>query len=211
MDLYHLFVTYFTSGGALMYPLFGVSVVAWYLSVEKMGTLKQFEKSRKKYLKRVKEIHLGATEIEIKSTKNDSYDLLLESVNSVRRGKSVGSGEILFTEFLIAAIPSLKSRLSTISSWTSVAPLLGLLGTVMGMITTFKIITDFGLGNPNLMAQGISIALLTTQAGLTVAFPMVIVHNHLANKANHLIDQIKLDGEELVNDMASWNEGVKNV
>ncbi|MEQ8979702.1 MAG: MotA/TolQ/ExbB proton channel family protein, partial [Deltaproteobacteria bacterium] len=57
-----------------------------------------------------------------------------------------------------------------------VAPLLGLLGTVTGMITTFEVITVFGTGNPRLLSGGISVALITTQLGLMVAIPLVLGH-----------------------------------
>ncbi|MFW5960346.1 MAG: MotA/TolQ/ExbB proton channel family protein, partial [Chitinivibrionales bacterium] len=61
----------------------------------------------------------------------------------------------------------------------------------------------YGLGNPNLTAEGISIALLTTQAGLTAAFPLLILHNWLVNKKDSLINQLKLDSEDLLNRIAA--------
>jgi len=206
MDVFRIFVQYFVDGGILMVPIFLVSLVAWYMSFERWGMTRRFTAARKKYLSQIEMVHRGI-EAEPK-TGDANYDLLLETVRDVRFKGKVGCGEVLFSEFLIAAIPALKLRLSTISCWASVAPLLGLLGTVMGMVATFQIITDFGLGNPNLMAQGISIALLTTQAGLTVAFPMVMLHNHLAARSKYLIDQLLLDGEELVNRMREWEPSI---
>ncbi|MDR0516175.1 MAG: MotA/TolQ/ExbB proton channel family protein [Fibromonadaceae bacterium] len=67
-----------------------------------------------------------------------------------------------------------------------VAPLLGLLGTVTGMVQTFKIITIYGNQNPALMADGISEALITTQSGLIVAFPIMLLNNRLAEKHGHI-------------------------
>ncbi len=206
MDVFRIFVQYFIDGGILMVPIFGVSLGAWYMSFERWGMTRRFTAARKKYLAQIETLHSG---VESPAKTGDAnYDLLIESVQDVRFRGTAGCGEVLFSEFLIAAIPSLKWRLSTISCWASVAPLLGLLGTVMGMVATFQIITDFGLGNPNLMAQGISIALLTTQAGLTVAFPMVMLHNYLANRSKHLISQLMLDGEDLVNRMSEWKPSI---
>ena len=68
----------------------------------------------------------------------------------------------------------------------SVAPLLGLLGTVTGMIATFDIITEFGTGDPKLLSGGISEALITTQLGLVVAIPTLILGNVLNAKANEI-------------------------
>jgi biopolymer transport protein ExbB len=91
----------------------------------------------------------------------------------------------------------MNSGLSTIAVWISVAPLLGLLGTVAGMIKTFKVITVFGAGNPALTAEGISVALITTEAGLTVAFPGLLLHTFITNRKNSLQQKIIRDGEIL--------------
>ncbi|MCL2102216.1 MAG: MotA/TolQ/ExbB proton channel family protein [Fibromonadales bacterium] len=63
-----------------------------------------------------------------------------------------------------------------------IAPLLGLLGTVTGMVKTFEVITIYGNQNPVLMADGISEALITTQSGLVIAFPLLLLNNRLAGK-----------------------------
>ena len=63
-----------------------------------------------------------------------------------------------------------------------VAPLLGLLGTVTGMVQTFKVITIYGNQNPVLMADGISEALITTQSGLVIAFPIMLLNHKLGEK-----------------------------
>ncbi len=68
----------------------------------------------------------------------------------------------------------------------SLAPMLGLLGTVSGMVHTFEVIQLFGFGNPVLLADGISEALLTTQAGLLVAFPLMLTFNYLSERMDHL-------------------------
>ena len=70
----------------------------------------------------------------------------------------------------------------------AVAPLLGLLGTVTGMIETFQSITLFGTGDPKLMAGGISQALMTTVLGLVVAIPVLFIYNILNSKAKEIIE-----------------------
>ena len=80
-----------------------------------------------------------------------------------------------------------RQGLGTIKLLAGIAPLLGLLGTVTGMIITFQSITLFGTGDPKLMAGGISQALVTTALGLIVAIPLVFLHNFLSAKANELI------------------------
>ncbi len=74
----------------------------------------------------------------------------------------------------------------SISVCAALAPMLGLLGTVSGMVHVFKTIQVFGFGNPVLLADGISEALLTTQAGLLVAFPLVVANNQLLARIERL-------------------------
>ena len=73
----------------------------------------------------------------------------------------------------------------------AVAPLLGLLGTVVGMITTFQSITLFGTSDPKLMANGISQALMTTVLGLVVAIPLLFCHSLLATRGRRLVQVLQ--------------------
>jgi biopolymer transport protein ExbB len=91
---------------------------------------------------------------------------------------------------------NLSRSLKTISTCAALSPMLGLLGTVSGMVHTFENIKLFGFGNPVLFADGISEALLTTQAGLLMSFPLMLAYNFLAGR----IEKI----EEL-----AWSEALK--
>jgi biopolymer transport protein ExbB len=95
--------------------------------------------------------------------------------------------ELKLDEAIIKETPRIEYGLSFIKILAAVAPLLGLLGTVTGMIQTFQAITLFGTGDPKLMAGGISTALVTTVMGLVVAIPLVLLHSYLAGKSNTLI------------------------
>jgi biopolymer transport protein ExbB len=99
----------------------------------------------------------------------------------------------------LAAESSLLNRgLPTIAVLAAVSPLLGLLGTVTGMIETFQSITLFGTGDPKLMSGGISQALVTTELGLSVAIPLVLFHSLLAGRANRLVEQLGKYSSDLV-------------
>ena len=91
---------------------------------------------------------------------------------------------------------NLSKSLKTISTCAAIAPMLGLLGTVSGMVHTFETIQLFGFGNPVLLADGISEALLTTQAGLLVAFPLMLAYNYLARRVEDVEEQ-------------AWSEALK--
>ena len=91
----------------------------------------------------------------------------------------------------LAEESSLLNRgLPTVAVLAAVSPLLGLLGTVTGMIETFQSITLFGTGDPKLMSGGISQALVTTQLGLAVAIPLVLLHSLLTGQVNRLVERL---------------------
>jgi len=92
----------------------------------------------------------------------------------------------------------LNRGLPTIAVLAAVSPLLGLLGTVTGMIETFQSITLFGTGDPKLMSGGISQALITTQQGLSVAIPLVLFHSLLVGRANRLIEKLGKFSSDIV-------------
>jgi len=81
----------------------------------------------------------------------------------------------------------------------AVAPLLGLLGTVTGMIDTFRVITLFGTSDPKLMSGGISEALVTTELGLAVAIPIMLLHTYLSRKSDHLIGDMEAKAVQMTN------------
>lgn len=94
--------------------------------------------------------------------------------------------ELKLSEAIMKETPKLTSWLMFLKIVSVVAPLAGLLGTVLGMITTFQSITLFGAGDPKLMAGGISQALVTTVCGLVVAIPIVLLHTAAASKAKRV-------------------------
>lgn len=84
-------------------------------------------------------------------------------------------------------VHELERYLNTLGTIASITPLLGLLGTVIGMIKVFTVITTAGVGNPAVLAGGISEALITTAAGLSVAIPALIFHRFLTGKVDRLV------------------------
>ncbi len=95
--------------------------------------------------------------------------------------------ELLLDEAITKEIPRLEKGQSMIKLLAAVAPLLGLLGTVTGMIATFQSISLFGTGDPKLMASGISQALVTTMLGLVVAIPLLFLHSLVASRSRTLV------------------------
>jgi len=90
-------------------------------------------------------------------------------------------------EAILKELPPLRRGLGTLALLAAIAPLLGLLGTVTGIIDTFQAITLFGTGDPRVMSGGISQALVTTVMGLVAAIPLLLLHSFLSTKSNRLI------------------------
>jgi len=100
--------------------------------------------------------------------------------------------ELKLDEAILRETPSIDSGVNIIKILAAIAPLMGLLGTVVGMIGTFQSITLFGTGDPRIMAGDISMALVTTALGLIAALPLIVIHSIVASKSKsilHILDE----------------------
>jgi len=115
----------------------------------------------------------------------------LNSIYSKYKGDTPEELEAQLEDVLAKAAPALEKNLSIIKLLAAVAPLLGLLGTVIGMIETFQAITLFGTGDPKQMAGGISQALVTTMLGLIFAAPLLAMYTSLSEKVSDILQEIE--------------------
>ena len=115
--------------------------------------------------------------------------------------------ELKLDEAILRETAPLESGLPLIKVLYVVAPLLGLLGTVVGMIQTFQQITLFGTGDPRMMAGGISMALLTTVLGLTVAIPLTVIHSILQTRSRALIQILEEQAAGIIARIAEQSHG----
>jgi biopolymer transport protein ExbB len=97
-----------------------------------------------------------------------------------------------------SAVPGLERHLQTLAVLGAVAPLLGLLGTVTGMIHTFQLVTVFGSGDAKLLSGGISEALVTTEVGLIIAVPVLLFHAFLARRVRIVVGALERTAAEFV-------------
>lgn len=102
-------------------------------------------------------------------------------------------------EAILREIPPMERFLASLAMLAAIAPLLGLLGTVTGMIDTFHVITQYGTGDPRMMSSGISVALVTTMLGLEVAIPIMLVHTLLSRAVDNRIAELEEKAVALVN------------
>ena len=120
------------------------------------------------------------------------------SVHSEHDTMETEALELKIDEAILKEVPRLEKYHSIIKVFAAVAPLLGLLGTVVGMIVTFQALTLFGTGDPKLMAGGISQALVTTMLGLIVAIPLVFLHSVLTSWSGTLIEVLEEQSAGLI-------------
>lgn len=96
------------------------------------------------------------------------------------------------------AVHEMERYLTALGTIAAISPLLGLLGTVLGMIEVFRVLVEDGIGNPSVFASGISEALVTTAAGLAVAIPALILHRYLLRKVDDLLMVMERQSARLV-------------
>ncbi len=112
---------------------------------------------------------------------------VLQSYRDLPQPVDMDALEAKMDEAVLRELPALERGQAIIKLFAGIAPLLGLLGTVTGMIATFQAITNFGTGDPKLMAAGISQALVTTVLGLLAAIPLLLAHNWVASRSKALV------------------------
>ena len=188
------------AGGWLMLPILLCSIVAAAIIIERTWTLRQKKVIPEKLLtgiwnllssdaltdKHIAEIENGSPLGKVLAAglinRHLSRDLIRESIEETGR-------------HVVHEMERFMNALGTISTIT---PLLGLLGTVIGMIRVFTAITVVGVGDPGQLAGGISEALITTAAGLTIAIPSLIFYRHLKRKIDDLVVVMEQEAMKLV-------------
>lgn len=108
------------------------------------------------------------------------------------KGTDTENLELKLDEAILRELPRIEAGINIIKIFAAIAPLLGLLGTVLGMIATFQQITLFGTGDPRLMAGSISMALVTTAQGIIAALPLILTHSIVAGRSKsivHILDE----------------------
>ncbi|MEO0576761.1 MAG: MotA/TolQ/ExbB proton channel family protein [Pseudomonadota bacterium] len=165
-------------GGPVGYVIIGIGIIGLAIAIWRLLVLMGVGGAMKKQLSN-----------STPSEKNPLGRIL--SVYTENRDQDTETLELKLDEAIMKEVPPLETGQSIIKVFAAVAPLLGLLGTVVGMIETFQAITLFGTGDPKLMAGGISAALVTTMLGLIVAIPLVFLHTMVTGRSRNLIEVLE--------------------
>ncbi len=196
------------AGGWLMLPIIACSVVAMAIIVERLWMLRRSRVVPNNLLAQVWHMHskgkLSSAHI---STVRDGSPLgriLAAGLVNRRHSREVMKESIEDVGHQVVA--ELECYLNTLGTIASITPLLGLLGTVIGMIKVFAAITTAGVGDPTVLAGGISEALITTAAGLSVAIPSFMSHRYFTGRVDQLVMKMEEEALKMVEVMQGERE-----
>ena len=194
-------------GGVVIWPLLCLGLLATLVSLYKWVQLASIDQVRPNKLQDVLDkINENDTETALvlaKRIKGPAGELLEIAIHNKSQSKDLLE-EILY-EKMLHTKPKLDRFLAFISLTAATAPLLGLLGTVTGMINTFKLITVFGTGDPKRLSSGISEALVTTEYGLIIAVPCFLMFAFLSRKSKGILGSMEQTAVGFVNGLTPRN------
>ena len=197
MDVFYSIVSFFGSGGVFMYPILLVFAVGVAIAVERFVTLTMVTNKNKAVWEKVQPLLSDGQFDEARemtaadeSTISQVLNMGLSLQGAVRRREDI---EIAMEESMMEIVPRLEKRTPYVALASSIATLLGLLGTIMGLIQAFTAVAN---ANPaekaDLLSASISVAMNTTAFGLMVAIPLLIVHAILTSKTGDIVDSLEM-------------------
>jgi biopolymer transport protein ExbB len=204
MDFFFSIVGFFTTGGPFMYPILIVFAVGAAIAIERYITLTRVTYSNQSMWSKLQPaLSRGdfdkARELTSKdsSTVSQLLGMGLARQGAVRRREDI---EIAMEESMMEIIPQLEKRTAYVALASSIATLLGLLGTIMGLIQAFTAVAN---ANPaekaDLLSASISVAMNTTAFGLMVAIPLLITHAVLTAKTGAIVDSLEMASVKALN------------
>ncbi|MDP6374618.1 MAG: MotA/TolQ/ExbB proton channel family protein [Pseudomonadales bacterium] len=191
------------SGGWLMVPIVLCSVLAAAIGFERLWTLQRTRVAPRELLAEVWGVlnngEYDAQKLRELRNANGLGQVFAAGITNARRGREIMKEAMEEAAGQVAH--DLERYLTALGIVAAIAPLLGLLGTVVGMIDVFSALMLEGAGNANVLAGGISTALITTAAGLSVAIPALIFHRFLLRRVDELVVTIEQESAKLVDIM----------
>lgn len=197
-------VDQFRAGGPVVYPIMLIALGALFLIIYKIIYLHRLHGNTDRMMGQVTELagvgDWAACEGIINDHKGRKWPVIRVLKAGIgARSESRETIESVLQESILRELPGVQRGIAILAVLGAIAPLMGLLGTVTGMIDTFRIITLFGTSDPKLMSGGISEALVTTELGLVVAIPIMLFHTILSRRSDHVIGEMEEKAVRLTN------------
>ena len=201
-------VDYFIKGGTVMYPLLLLSVLAFGVAIERLYFLSKIKTNTKEFVEKIflaLSNNLVSEALQTCETYSGAIARMLKAgLKKHQKGRDEVEKAIASSGSLEVA--KMERGLSLLQSIAAIAPLLGFLGTVMGMISSFDAMGK--TGNASEVAIGISEALITTAAGLIVAIPASFLKNYFGNKINNFVYEMEESSMNFLNALEELEEKV---
>jgi biopolymer transport protein ExbB/TolQ len=201
------FQAWFKAGGVTLYPLFAVGFLALFLIVERLIFFARRSTNEEAFMEAFRAFAdrgdwEGAAAFAARS--KSSLGRTMKAVAEHARGTR-DAAERAVQEVLLVEVPGHEKRLSLLAATGTASPLLGLLGTVSGLVTLFKTMNQLGASDPKLLSGGISEALINAETGLAIAIPVLLVHGWLQERADAMNATLSSKSLEMLNRI--WPEG----
>lgn len=180
---------YFNKGGPMMWPLLAVSILVIGMVIERIFHYYRVSINTPEFLRKIRTL-LEAGKVKEAITLCENYKGPIASIMKAGLLKTGKSREEIETAIAASGgieMSRLERGLTGLATCSSIAPLLGFLGTVTGMIRAFEAIAAHGMNNPALVAVGISEALITTATGLMIGIPAMAFYNYFTSKVSKLV------------------------
>lgn len=195
----------FMAGGILMWPLLACSLIVVAISAERYWTLNPGKIAPKTLLAQVwswiKNNQLDATKLRELKQSSPLGQILAAGLSNSKHGRDVMKDSV--QEAANQVIHNLERYINVLGTIATIAPLIGLLGTVLGMIEVFNAIMIQGTGSTGALAGGISVALYTTVGGLVVAIPATISHRFFQRRIDSIVVTMEEEAIKLVDALHS--------
>ncbi len=196
------------AGGWLMVPILLCSVIAAAICVERIWTLQSTRVAPRNLLAQVwslvKKSEIDPQKLRDIRSESPLGQIFAAGISNARHGREIMKESM--EESADAVMHELERYLTPLGTIASISPLLGLLGTVVGMIKVFTVLMLEGAGNANVLAGGISQALITTAAGLGIAIPTLMFHRYFLRRVDDLVVTMEQEGSKLVEIMHGERE-----
>jgi biopolymer transport protein ExbB len=210
MDIFSVILDYFNKGGIVMYFILLASILGVAIAIERYIFLKKLENSKKKLLSiSLEKINKGQVRdlMAIYDSENNTVSRIFKTaIETYLKGASKEDIENSIGDIAKIELPIINRYLYLLGTMVSISPMLGLLGTVTGMIKATTVLAEKGLSSPSELLAGIAEALITTAAGLIVAIPLLIIYNYLVNKAEGIIQEIEANTTQIILSLSSSKE-----
>ena len=190
------------NGGLLVWPILLIGLIALLVAIERFLCLHRVHENTDRIMGQVNDLAAagdwdGCDAVVREKEGKPVFNILIAGLSARKEDRQ--TLESILQEAILRELPRLERFLPMLNVMAGIAPLIGLLGTVTGMIRTFHTITLFGTGDPRMMSGGISEALVTTMFGLAVAIPITLIHTFLTRQVEHIAGDMEEKAVALCN------------